>query len=123
MKLLLTVLFLMSSVLSAPQPCPHAMGAMEKAEAETHAAMAAHDRIDHEMHGDEPPCEHTDHKGDCADDCDGGADCASCFALTSIVAPIASIFLPDTPHTDEQLYLAFAVTHTPSVDGPPPRSV
>lgn len=123
MKFLLTVLFLMSSVLSAPQPCPHAMGAMEKAEAETHTAMTDHHGVDHGIHSDEPPCEHTNHEGDCADDCDGGAGCASCFALTSIVASIANLFHPNTPHSEELQYSAFAFNHTPSVDGPPPRSV
>ncbi|MHA7872090.1 MAG: hypothetical protein ACX939_07060 [Hyphococcus sp.] len=135
MKVLALILFALSTVVTAPSVCAHALGAADAAaaaDASRHDAAPAHahhqtggDAHSHQSHDDPTPSATSpqhDGQESCPDGCSGGAGCDGCVAAMSALpaysddemrAVYFSSALPfaKSRHTER----AFAV------DPPPPR--
>ncbi len=127
MKLALTLLFALTTVVNAPVACAHARGMDAKptehhiAGENEHASMSH--GAGHHQHTDGAAPEHQKPHQDCASDCDGGDGCEGC----TIGATAVLMQDGETPHAAPATVLAeIRDTHNGAgfaADPPPPRAL
>ncbi len=126
MKLMIAFAFFMSSLLGTSSACAHAMGNTSEATATKQSTTAN----DHNMHhGQNHEQVHTSHEmhntshQDCPDDCDGGSDCAGCWAVP--ISVTVDEFNFDLPFTSTAFVTNDEVGFEKSyaLEPPPPRTI